>query len=269
MRTVSLGGAARGRACVVIVCLCEDFRGPKRRQRLCPAPLAGCKLGARKMAAMHILLIEDDLDLGQALLQALQQGGFTVQWLRSVAATPPLPDANEVAAVLLDLTLPDGQGMALLRRWRRAGLSLPVIVITARTALQDRLDGLDGGADDYVLKPFDVPELLSRLHAVLRRSARQASEEWTLGALRLAPQRHEAWVGDEPLALSPREFRLLVELAREPGKVVAKNVLAQRLEPLGDALDAATLEVHVSNLRKKIGAERVVTVRGVGYRLQP
>jgi two-component system response regulator BasR len=221
------------------------------------------------MAAMHILLIEDDLDLGQALLQALQQGGFTVQWLRSVAATPPLPDANEVAAVLLDLTLPDGQGMALLRRWRRAGLSLPVIVITARTALPDRLDGLDGGADDYVLKPFDVPELLSRLHAVLRRSARQASEEWTLGALRLAPQRHEAWVGDEPLALSPREFRLLVELAREPGKVVAKNVLAQRLEPLGDALDAATLEVHVSNLRTKIGAERVVTVRGVGYRLQP
>jgi two-component system response regulator BasR len=221
------------------------------------------------MAAMHILLIEDDLDLGQALLQALQQGGFTVQWLRSVAATPPLPDANEVAAVLLDLTLPDGQGMALLRRWRRAGLSLPVIVITARTALQDRLDGLDGGADDYVLKPFDVPELLSRLHAVLRRSARQASEEWSLGALRLAPQRHEAWVGDQPLALSPREFRLLVELAREPGKVVAKNVLAQRLEPLGDALDAATLEVHVSNLRKKIGAERVVTVRGVGYRLQP
>ena len=90
-----------------------------------------------------------------------------------------------------------------------------------------------------------------------------------LGALRLAPQRHEAWVGDQPLALSPREFRLLVELAREPGKVVAKNVLAQRLEPLGDALDAATLEVHVSNLRKKIGAERVVTVRGVGYRLQP
>ena len=217
---------------------------------------------------MHILLIEDDLDLGQALLQALQQGGFTVQWLRSVAATPLLPDANEVAAVLLDLTLPDGQGMALLRRWRRAGLSLPVIVITARTALQDRLDGLDGGADDYVLKPFDVPELLSRLHAVLRRSARQASEEWTLGALRVAPRRHEAWVGDAPLALSPREFRLLVELAREPGKVVAKNVLAQRLEPLGDALDAATLEVHVSNLRKKIGAERVVTVRGVGYRLR-
>ncbi|MFP5446121.1 MAG: response regulator, partial [Betaproteobacteria bacterium] len=105
---------------------------------------------------MHILLIEDDLDLGQALLQALQLDGFTVQWLRSVAATPPVPDANEIAAVLLDLTLPDGQGMALLRHWRRAGLAVPVIVITARTALQDRLDGLDAGADDYVLKPFHV-----------------------------------------------------------------------------------------------------------------
>ena len=217
---------------------------------------------------MHILLIEDDLDLGQALLQALQLDGFTVQWLRSAAATPPVPDADEVAAVLLDLTLPDGQGMALLRRWRRAGLALPVIVITARTALQDRIDGLDGGADDYVLKPFHVPELLSRLHAVLRRSARQTSDEWMLGALRIAPRRHEAWLDEVPLALSPREFRLLLELAREPGTVIAKNVLAQRLEPLGDALDAATLEVHVSNLRRKIGAERIATVRGVGYRLQ-
>lgn len=218
---------------------------------------------------MHILLIEDDLDLGQALLQALQLDGFTVQWLRSAAATPPVPDTGEVAAVLLDLTLPDGQGMVLLRRWRRAGLALPVIVITARTALQDRIDGLDGGADDYVLKPFHVPELLSRLHAVLRRSARQTSDEWTLGALRIAPRRHEAWLDGVALALSPREFRLLLELAREPGTVIAKNVLAQRLEPLGDALDAATLEVHVSNLRKKIGGERIATVRGVGYRLQP
>lgn len=218
---------------------------------------------------MHILLIEDDLDLGQALLQALQLDGFTVQWLRSAAATPPVPDGDEVAAVLLDLTLPDGQGMVLLRRWRRAGMAVPVIVITARTALQDRIDGLDGGADDYVLKPFHVPELLSRLHAVLRRAAQQTHDEWVLGGLKIAPRRHEAWLDGAPLALSPREFRLLLELAREPGTVIAKNVLAQRLEPLGDPLDAATLEVHVSNLRKKIGAQRVVTVRGVGYRLQP
>ena len=218
---------------------------------------------------MHILLIEDDLDLGQALLQALQLDGFTVQWLRSTAATPPVPDANEVAAVLLDLTLPDGQGMVMLRRWRRAGMAVPVIVITARTALQDRIDGLDGGADDYVLKPFHVPELLARLHALLRRSARQTCGEWTLGGLRIAPRRHEAWLDEVALALSPREFRLLLELAREPGTVIAKNVLAQRLEPLGDALDAATLEVHVSNLRKKVGAQRIATVRGVGYRLQP
>ncbi|MES2613208.1 MAG: response regulator [Pseudomonadota bacterium] len=218
---------------------------------------------------MHILLIEDDLDLGQALLQALQLDGFTVQWLRTASATPPVPQADEVAAVLLDLTLPDGQGMALLRRWRRAGMAVPVIVVTARTALQDRIDGLDGGADDYVLKPFHVPELLSRLHALLRRSARQTCDEWMLGGLRIAPRRHEAWLDGVALALSPREFRLLLELAREPGSVIAKNVLAQRLEPLGDALDAATLEVHVSNLRKKVGAPRIATVRGVGYRLQP
>ena len=110
---------------------------------------------------------------------------------------------------------PDGQGMALLRRWRRAGLSLPVIVITARTALQDRLDGLDGGADDYVLKPFDVPELLSRLHAVLRRSARQASERWVLGELVIEPRRHAVQRNGVLLDVSPREFQLLLELARE------------------------------------------------------
>ena len=218
---------------------------------------------------MRLLLVEDDSMIGEAVLDLLRAEQYAVDWARDGDAADTALRTQAYDLVLLDLGLPQRDGLTVLRDLRARKNRTPVLVATARDAVAQRIEGLDAGADDYVLKPFDVPELLSRLHAVLRRSARQASEEWALGALRLAPRRHEAWVDDEPLALSPREFRLLVELAREPGKVVAKNVLAQRLEPLGDALDAATLEVHVSNLRKKIGAERVVTVRGVGYRLQP
>jgi two-component system response regulator BasR len=142
-----------------------------------------------------------------------------------------------------------------------------VIVITARATLEDRLAGLDGGADDFLIKPFATAELLSRLRAVLRRSARQASDVWQVGGLQIEPRRHEVRLDGALLDLSPREFHLLLELAREPGQVVAKSALAQRLAPLGEPLEYSALEVHLSNLRRKIGAERIHTVRGVGYRM--
>ena len=145
---------------------------------------------------------------------------------------------------------------------------MPIIVITARSAVEDRLAGLDGGADDFVIKPFATAELLSRIRAVLRRSARQASERWVLGELVIEPRRHAVQRDGAALELSPREFQLLLELAREPGVVVSKSVLAQRLDPLGEPMDFAAIEVHVSNLRRKIGAELIRTVRGVGYLLQ-
>ena len=129
--------------------------------------------------------------------------------------------------------------------------------------------GRIGGADDFVLKPFATAELISRIRAVLRRSARQASDSWTLGELVIEPRRRRVQLAGQALALSQREFQILLELAREPGAVVAKSSLAQRLEPLGDPVDFAAIEVHVSNLRKKIGTERVRTVRGVGYLLEP
>ncbi|KQU83866.1 two-component system response regulator [Variovorax sp. Root318D1] len=216
---------------------------------------------------MHILLIEDDLDLGRALQAALKVEGLSSEWRRRAADAPRALDATVFDCVLLDLSLPDGSGLDLLARWRREGSSLPVIVITARSAVEDRLAGLDGGADDFVIKPFATAELISRIRAVLRRSARQASEVWTLGALAIEPRRHMASLNGEPLELSPREFRLLLELAREPGAVVAKGALAQKLEPLGEPLDFAAVEVHVSNLRRKIGSALVHTVRGVGYML--
>ena len=216
---------------------------------------------------MHLLIIEDDLDLGQSLQRALKSDGLSSEWLRRVADLPHAFDGQGFDCVLLDLGLPDGSGMELLTRWRRARLTVPVIVITARAMLEDRLSGLDGGADDFIVKPFATAELVSRIRAVLRRSARQASELWTLGSLEIEPRKFEARLDGVRLELSPREFRLLLELAREPGAVVPKHGLAQRLEPLGDPVDTGTLEVHVSNLRRKIGAQRIQTVRGIGYML--
>lgn len=217
---------------------------------------------------MHLLLIEDDLDLGPALQAALKVEGLSSEWRRRAADAPPRLDDAQFDCVLLDLSLPDGSGFDLLRRWRHAGGQTPVIVITARSALDDRLAGLDGGADDFVVKPFATAELISRIRAVLRRSARQASDSWTLGDLVIEPRRHRVQLAGQAVALSQREFQILLELAREPGAVVAKSSLAQRLAPLGDPMDFAAIEVHMSNLRRKIGAERIRTVRGVGYLLE-
>jgi two-component system response regulator QseB len=216
---------------------------------------------------MHILIIEDDLDLGLALQQALKAEGLSSEWLRRVADAPRSFEGQSYDCVLLDLSLPDGTGFQLLKQWRRQGVTVPIIVITARSALEDRLAGLDGGADDFVVKPFATAEIIARIRAVLRRYAQQASEVWTIGDLQIEPRSYRVRLYDELLDLSPREFHLVLELAREPGAVVPKGILAQRLEPLGDAVDFSAIEVHVSNLRRKIGAERIRTVRGVGYML--
>jgi DNA-binding response OmpR family regulator len=216
---------------------------------------------------MHILIIEDDLDLGAALQQALRAEGISSEWLRRVADAPRAFADDAYDCALLDVALPDGSGLDLLARWRRAGVALPVMIITARSGLDDRLAGLDGGADDFIIKPFATAELVARMRAVLRRYARQASECWTFGELQIEPRRYVARLEGQDLDLSPREFHLLLELARMPCTVVPKGVLAQRLEPLGDAIDFGTLEVHVSNLRRKIGGHRIRTVRGIGYML--
>jgi len=214
---------------------------------------------------MHILMVEDDLDLGRALLQGLKTEGITCEWVRWAADARRFVESAVLDCVLLDLSLPDGTGHQLLSQWRRAGLVLPIIIITARSALEERLAGLDGGADDFLVKPFATSELVARIRAVVRRSAQQASDVWTFGDLQIEPKSHLVRVAGASLNLSPREFRLLLELCREAGTVVSKGVLARRLEPLGDPVDFSAIEVHVSNLRRKVGATRIRTVRGVGY----
>ncbi|MBV8621067.1 MAG: response regulator transcription factor [Curvibacter sp.] len=217
---------------------------------------------------MHLLLIEDDLELGRALQAALKLEGFSCEWRRRVVDAPAVVDHQWVDCVLLDLGLPDGDGLDLLRQWRSRASAVPVIVITARSGLQERLEGLDSGADDFLVKPFAPAELVSRVRAVLRRYAKQSSEVWSIGGLDIEPRAHQVRLQGQVLDLSPREFQLLLELAREPGAVVPKGLLAQRLEPLGEAIEFSALEVHVSNLRRKIGPERIHTVRGVGYLLK-
>lgn len=219
---------------------------------------------------MHVLLIEDDLGLGPALQKSLKLEGISSEWRRRAEDAPATLDDEAFDCVLLDLSLPDEDGLGLLNRWRHQSAQtaqVPVIIITARNALTDRLAGLDSGADDFLVKPFAPEELASRLRAVVRRCARQASDVWSVGELEIEPRSHCARLKGEALALSPREFQLLMELAREPNAVVVKGTLARRLAPLGEPLEFSLIEVHVSNLRRKVGAERIKTVRGIGYML--
>ncbi len=216
---------------------------------------------------MHLLLVEDDLDLGASLARALEHERFSIEWVRSAAAARQLFDARRHDAVLLDLGLPDGTGMALLSAWRAQAADTAVLVLTARSALADRLQGLRLGADDFLVKPFAVEELIARIHAVTRRSARQAQDVWQIGSLHIDAPARRVLRESMPVALSPREFDLLVVLARQAGEVVAKHRLAQALAPLGEPLDLNAVEFHVHRLRRKLGTETVHTVRGIGYRL--
>lgn len=216
---------------------------------------------------MNVLMIEDDLDLGRGLIAGLKSQSIACQWVRRACDAPRSFEELDCDCVLLDLSLPDGEGQDLLMRWRREGIAVPIVIMTARSRLEDKLAGLDGGADDFLVKPFDPAELISRLRAVVRRSAQQASETWSLGALEIEPAVRAVRLHGNPVAVTPREFAVLRELARSPGSVVSKDRLSKRLSPFGDPVDSAVIEVHIFNLRRKIGADLIQTVRGIGYRL--
>lgn len=217
---------------------------------------------------MHLLLVEDDLDLGRSLIQAMRSVGHSMEWMRSIEAAAHVLDPRRHDCVLLDLKLHGGHGLDLLHQWRCKGVSVPVIIITASGELEDRLLGLQRGADDVLVKPFVVDELVARIHAVTRRTARQATELWKIGLLTIHPQRREVKLDGKQVWLSPREFDVLLALCRSHGRVLPKHRLAQSLVPLGDPVDANALEVHVHHLRRKLGPGWIRTVRGVGYVLE-
>ena len=217
---------------------------------------------------MHILLVEDDLDLGAALQRALGSHGIACTWVRGMRdaqAQMCMEESARFVCAVLDLGLPDGEGLDLLRQWRRNRLNMPVIVLTARDAVASRIDGLDAGADDYVIKPVAPEELASRIRAVTRRAAGQACSVWEIGKLCIDVSRHEIRLAGEAVALSPREFQIVEELARNAGEVIPKHRMARMLQPYGEPLEFSTLDWHVHNLRRKLGASVIQTVRGVGY----
>ncbi len=221
---------------------------------------------------MHLLLVEDDIELGTETQRALAARGFTSVWVRLAREAQnqwTTPDAAPFDCVLLDLGLPDNDGMTLLQAWRNQGVRVPLIVLTARDALDSRVTGLNSGADDYVIKPVAPDELASRIHAVIRRTVGQTHCQWIVGDLQIDQSRHEVRLGGHSVPLSPREFDILVELAKRAGQVVTKHYLARALAPLGEPLHFNTLEFHVHNLRRKLDTARIETLRGIGYALHP
>ncbi|MGF6273112.1 two-component system response regulator QseB [Massilia sp. UYP11] len=217
---------------------------------------------------MKILMIEDDLAIGQALLSVFQDEGHTAVWLRLAADAGARIRGEAFDAVVLDLGLPDGDGNDLLRQLRADGVRLPVLIISARDSLQDRLKGFDLGADDYLIKPFEIPELLVRLRALVRRSHGTLEENlWTAGDIVLDENRMAVTRGGQPVTLSKTEFALLLTLMKQANRVLTRVELERRALPAGDG-QSQTLDVHIFNLRKKIGEGVIRTVRGVGYMVQ-
>lgn len=216
---------------------------------------------------MRILLIEDDEMIGAAVRQGLLQAGFAVDWVND-GRSAELSLANGVYDLaVLDLGLPKKDGMAILAALRSAGNAIPVLVASARDTVGDRIAGLEAGADDYVLKPFDLDELIARVRALLRRHAGSGSPLLKFGKLVLDPSRRTVMLNGNAIELSTREFALLESLMRRPGTVLSREKLEESIYGWGEEVGSNAIEVHLHHLRRKVGSALIKNVRGVGYRV--
>jgi two-component system response regulator QseB len=211
------------------------------------------------------LLIEDDLALGEGILQALTREGYTVDWLKDGSSALHALITETFDLAVLDLGLPRMDGLEVLRRLRLHGSSLPVLILTARDATGERIAGLDAGADDYLIKPFDLAELKARLRALLRRSAGRARLLIEHARITLDPSTQQVTYHGDTIALTPKEYQLLYELLSPPGRVMTRERLIQLLYGWNGEAESNTLEVHIHNLRKKFSSTLIRTIRGVGY----
>jgi two-component system response regulator TctD len=220
---------------------------------------------------MRILLVEDNEDLGEAIEKRLRSAGHSVEWVRDGNDVVPTAQGDDFDAVALDLMLPNRDGIALIAELRRNKFSAPILVITARSEIDDKVSLLDLGADDYLVKPFDLRELDARLRALIRRTGGQTSSTLSVGNLELDLAGLNASIGGLSLELGRREFRLLEILVTHSGKVVAKERLMNQLFNFDEAVSVNALELHISRLRKKLEAANIEigTVRGVGYVMRP
>ncbi|NIM42194.1 MAG: response regulator [Hydrogenophaga sp.] len=216
---------------------------------------------------MRLLLAEDDTMLGQGLERGLGMAGFTVDWVRDGLTAQTALQAGGHEVLLLDIGLPRQDGLQLLRWMREQPLDIPVLVVSARDAVSDRIAGLNLGADDYLTKPFDLDELIARVHALARRRQGRPQPEMRLGPLMLSPPRREVTLGEQRVPLSAREFDLLAALMERPGQVLSREQLEQRLYARQNEVLSNAVEVHLHHLRRKLGAAWIRNVRGVGYKL--
>lgn len=217
---------------------------------------------------MRILLVEDDEAIGGAVFDHASADGHAVDWAKSVEEADDHAAVVDYGLILLDLTLPDGNGLDFLARLRAGkGKVVPVIVLTARDQIADRIKGLNAGADDYLVKPFDLGELSARIHAVARRSGRDVAPVLRMGALEVEPAVRKVRLSGREVDLTSREWAVLDRLLVHPGAVVSKTQMEDALYAFGSEVESNAVEVYVSRLRKKIGAEHIVTARGLGYRL--
>lgn len=217
---------------------------------------------------MRLLLVEDDELLGDGIRSRLVQDGYTVDWVHDGRAAAAVLRHEDFGLVVLDLGLPYRSGLEVLRELRANGKTVPVLVLTARDAVEDRVAGLDAGADDYLIKPFDLPELLARLRALRRRPVVFPSSTLVHGELRVDPSTHSVTLRGEPINLPRREFALLTVLLENRGRVLSKDRLADLLYGWEGEVESNALEVYVHHLRRKLGNELIRTVRGVGYMIE-
>ena len=216
---------------------------------------------------MRLLLVEDDSMIGEAARQGLRQEGHTVDWVRDGREADAAVAAAPYDAVLLDLGLPRRDGLSLLKSWRAHNVTVPVLIITARDAVSDRVSGLDAGADDYLVKPFDLDELSARVRAVARRRSGRAESVIRIGELEIeSATKQVRWKGAE-VTLSPREYALLEALANRPGAYLTRAQLEERLYGWDEEIASNAVEVHIHGLRRKLDPELIRNVRGMGYTL--
>lgn len=216
---------------------------------------------------MRLLVVEDDPDLCRQLSDALQDAGYVVDTANDGEEGHFLGDTEPYDGVILDLGLPEMDGVTVLERWRRAGRNMPVLILTARDRWSDKVAGFDAGADDYVTKPFYTEEVLARVRALLRRAAGHAKSEIELGDLRIDTRSARVTLKGEPVKLTSLEYRLLAYLMHHQDKVVSRTELVEHLYDQDFDRDSNTIEVFVGRLRRKLGKDVIETVRGLGYRL--
>ena len=217
---------------------------------------------------MRVLVVEDEPRIAQQLIGAVAEAGYAVDHADEGERADFLAHTERYDAVLLDLGLPTIDGLTLLRRWREAGLAMPVIVLTARGSWHEKVQGIDSGADDYVSKPFRVEEVLARLRALIRRATGQVTPELRCGGVALDPRAAKVTLDGAPVKLTSHEFRVLSYLMHHRGRVVSQSELTEHIYAQSADRDSNTVEVFIARLRRKLGASLIETVRGLGYRME-